>query len=79
MQTIDIHEAERQLSTLVDNAVNGEPFLIAKDGKPLVKVEALHAASSPRRFGFLKGEIAVPDDFDRMGENEIAAMFGVGV
>jgi antitoxin (DNA-binding transcriptional repressor) of toxin-antitoxin stability system len=79
MHTIDIQEAEAQLSTLVDNAVNGEPFVIAKDGKPLVKVEALHAASRPPRFGFLAGEIAVPDDFDRMGEKEIAAMFGADV
>jgi len=75
MHTIDIEEAEKQLSTLIDNAVNGEAFLIAKNGKPLVKVEALHAAS-PRRIGFLQGDIAVPDDFDRMGEKEIAAMFG---
>jgi hypothetical protein len=26
----------------------------------------------------MDGEIAVPDDFDRMGEKEIAAMFGAG-
>jgi antitoxin (DNA-binding transcriptional repressor) of toxin-antitoxin stability system len=75
MHTIDIEEAEKQVSTLIDNAVNGEAFLIAKNGTPLVKVEALHAAS-PRRIGFLKGDIAVPDDFDRMGAKEIAAMFG---
>ena len=75
MHTIDIEEAEKQLPTLIDNAINGEAFLIAKNGKPLVKVEALHA-TSPRRIGFLKGDIAVPDDFDRMGEKEIAAMFG---
>lgn len=75
MQTIDIGEAQKQLSTLIDNAVSGEAFLIAKNGKPLVKVEAVHAASAPRRIGFMKGDIAVPDDFDRMGEKEIAAMF----
>jgi len=53
--------------------------VIARDGKPLVKVEALHRGSSARGIGFLKGEIAVPDDFDRMGEKEIAAMFGAEV
>ncbi|HEV7425604.1 MAG TPA: type II toxin-antitoxin system prevent-host-death family antitoxin [Thermoanaerobaculia bacterium] len=76
MDTVEIEEAEKQLSRLVDKAVNGESFLIAKDGKPLVKVEALHAASAARRIGFPEGEIAVPDDFDRMGEKEMAAMFG---
>jgi antitoxin (DNA-binding transcriptional repressor) of toxin-antitoxin stability system len=75
VQTIDIEEVEKQLSKLVDEAVNGESFVIARDGKPLVKVEALRAESTRRRVGFLAGEIAVPDDFDRMGENEIAAVF----
>ncbi|MBV8543257.1 MAG: type II toxin-antitoxin system prevent-host-death family antitoxin [Acidobacteria bacterium] len=79
MHTVEIEEAEKQLSNLVDKAVKGESFVIAKDGKPLVKVEALHTDSSLRRIGFLAGEIAVPDDFDRMGEKEIAGLFGAEV
>jgi len=78
MVTVNIHEAKTQLSKLVDRAVNGEPFVIAKAGKPLVKVEALATQKSPQRLGFLAGEIAVPEDFDRMGEGEIAARFGNG-
>jgi hypothetical protein len=50
--------------------------VIAKAGKPLVKVAALDAPRAPRRPGFLAGEIAVPKDFDRMGAAEIAALFG---
>lgn len=79
MTTVDIHEAKTHLSKLIDRAVRGEPFMIAKAGRPLVKVTALGAPSAPRRLGFLVGEIAVPDDFDRMGEKAIAALFGVGV
>ena len=79
MHVIDIEEAAKQLSTLVDKAVSGVSFVIARDGKPLVKVEALHAASGRRRVGFLSGEIMVPDDFDRMGETDIAAMFRADV
>jgi prevent-host-death family protein len=78
MVTVNIHEAKTQLSKLVDQAVKGEAFVIAKAGKPLVKVAALEAPSEPRRLGFLAGEIAVPDDFNRMGEAEIAALFGSG-
>ncbi len=78
MVTVNIHEAKTQLSKLVDQAVKGEAFVIAKAGKPLVKVAALAAPAAPRRLGFLAGEIAVPDDFDRMGEAEIAALFGTG-
>ena len=76
MRTVNIHEAKTQLSKLVDQAVKGEAFVIAKAGKPLVKVTALDAPASPRRLGFLAGEIAVPKDFDRMGEAEIEALFG---
>ncbi|MDO8502734.1 MAG: type II toxin-antitoxin system prevent-host-death family antitoxin [Gemmatimonadaceae bacterium] len=76
MVTVNIHEAKTQLSKLVDQAVKGEAFVIAKAGKPLVKVAALAAPATPQRLGFLAGEIAVPDDFDRMGERKIAALFG---
>jgi prevent-host-death family protein len=76
MVTLNIHEAKTQLSKLVDRAAKGEAFVIAKAGKPLVKVAALDAPSAPQRLGFLAGEIAVPDDFDRMGEAEVAALFG---
>jgi len=78
MVTVNIHEAKTQLSKLVDQAVKGGAFVIAKAGKPLVKVTALEAPAEPQRLGFLAGEIAVPDDFDRMGEAEIAALFGSG-
>lgn len=77
MVTVNIHEAKTQLSKLVDKAAKGESFIIAKAGKPLVKVTALDAPARLRRLGFMKGEIEVPDDFDRMGEGEIAALFGV--
>ena len=76
MATVNIHEAKTQLSRLVDRAAKGESVVIAKAGKPLVKVTAIDAPAAPRRLGFLEGEIAVPDDFDRMGAAEIAALFG---
>jgi prevent-host-death family protein len=78
MRTVNIHEAKTHLSRLVEQAARGEPFVIAKAGKPLVKVTALDAPSAVqvRRLGFLAGQIAVPDDFDRMGSAEIAQLFG---
>ena len=78
MVIVNMHEAKTQLSKLVDQAVEGEPFVIAKAGKPLVRVTALDAPAAPQRLGFLAGELTVPDDFDRMGEAEIAALFGPG-
>jgi antitoxin (DNA-binding transcriptional repressor) of toxin-antitoxin stability system len=57
----------------------GDSFVIAKAGKPMVVVAAVDAPpiEKIRRFGFLKGRFRVPADFDRMGENEIAAMAGL--
>ena len=76
--TVNIHEAKTHLSRLVDRAAKGESFIIAKAGKPLVKVCALDVPSAPRRLGFMAGEISVPKDFNRMGQDEIAALFGTG-
>jgi len=80
MQTFNIHEAKTHLSRLVEQAAKGEPFVIAKSGKPLVKVVALDAPapSETRRLGFMAGQIAVPDDFDSMGGAEIERLFGDG-
>lgn len=77
MKNVNIHEAKTQLSRLVARAVKGETFVIAKAGKPLVTVSRIDAPAAPKRLGFLKGEIRVPKDFDRMGEQEIAALFGI--
>lgn len=79
MQIINIHEAKTQLSKLVDQAVNGESFIIAKAGKPLVKVTRLEATESPaiKRIGFMQGQIQVPSDFDEMGKAEISTLFGL--
>ncbi|KNG92159.1 type II toxin-antitoxin system Phd/YefM family antitoxin [Pseudaestuariivita atlantica] len=74
MKTVNIHDAKTHLSRLIDAATKGEPFVIARAGKPLVKVEAL-TETPPRRVGFLAGAANVPDDFDTMGADEIAEMF----
>jgi prevent-host-death family protein len=73
VRTINIHEAKTHLSRLVDQTAQGEAFVIAKAGRPMVKVVPLDAPSAAqvRRLGFLSGEISVPDDFDRMSSAEI--------
>jgi prevent-host-death family protein len=77
MLTVNIHEAKTQLSRLVEHAAQGEVFIIAKAGKPMVKVVPLDHADTgtERRIGFMAGEFSVPNDFDQMSSNEIAEMF----
>jgi prevent-host-death family protein len=80
MKTVNIHQAKTQLSRLVDQAAKGESFVIAKAGKPLVKVVPLNAPepAQMRRRGFLAGQIIMPEDFDRMGSSEIERIFSGG-
>lgn len=77
MRTVNIHEAKTHLSRLVERAANGEPFVIAKAGKPMVKVVPLDAPppGKTRRLGFMKGAFKVPDDFNTMFQEEIEEMF----
>jgi prevent-host-death family protein len=75
MEQINIHAAKTHLSALVEKAAAGEPFVIAKAGRPMVTVIPYEPTALPARTGFMKGQIAVPEDFDRMGGEEIQKMF----
>lgn len=74
MKTVNIHEAKTQFSKLIEEAVSGRPFVVAKAGKPMVVVAKLDAPT-PNRLGFLAGQGHIPDDFDTLGDAEIQALF----
>jgi len=77
MHAVNIHEAKTHLSRLVEEAAHGKPFIIAKAGKPMVKVIPIPAdeEATAGRLGFMTGEIAVPDDFDHMGDELLVDLF----
>jgi prevent-host-death family protein len=75
MKTVNIHQAKTHLSKLIDAAMKGEPFIIAKAGRPMVKVVPIDAPAEPKRFDFMAGEFTVPDDFDTMFQAEIEKLF----
>lgn len=77
MRTVNIHEAKTHLSKLVEKAVAGESFIIAKAGKPLVKVVPYDAPEKPNLLGCMKGQAVVAKDLDikSIGRDEIIAMF----
>ena len=83
MRQVNIHEAKTHLSRLVEAAAKGEGFIIAKAGKPMVKVVAIEVdppkvKDTSKRIGFMKGMFEVPDDFDTFMAEEIRAMFEDG-
>ena len=78
MESVNMHEVKTRLSQLVARAAKGEAFIIAKAGKPVARVMAYDSPeqSQQKRIGFMAGEFTVPEDFDRMGQDEIVEMFG---
>ncbi|ABF39997.1 Prevent-host-death protein [Candidatus Koribacter versatilis Ellin345] len=77
MKKINIHEAKTHLSRLVDEAAKGKPFIIAKAGKPMVKVVAINEAAPKKvkRLNAMPGVFTIPDDFDTRHQEEIEKMF----
>lgn len=74
--TVNIHEAKTQLSRLIEKAEHGEEVVIARAGKPVVKIMALEPEKPKRRLGFLEGYgFKVPDDIKTPFEAEIEEMF----
>lgn len=72
MKSVSMEEARTRLSQLVARAAKGESFIITKAGKPVARVTAYNSPEEgqQKRIGFMAGEFTVPDDFDRIGQDE---------
>jgi len=64
MHQVNIHEAKTHLSRLIQEVMNGEDVIIAKDNKPVVKLVSLNSQKPQRQLGTAKGKIIMADDFD---------------
>lgn len=73
MESVNIHEAKTRLPQLVARAAKGEAFIITEAGQPVARLTRYDSPgeTKQKRLGFLTGEFKVPDDFDRMGQDEI--------
>jgi prevent-host-death family protein len=76
MIQVNIHEAKTKLSELIAKAEGGEEVIIARAGKPAVKLVAVKQRRGIR-LGLLEGKIVIPDDFDApLPDDIIAAFYG---
>jgi len=75
METVNIHEAKTHFSRLVDAAAKGEEIIIAKAGKPTARLVPMERVRTKRRFGALKGQIRIADDFDAPLPDDLIAAF----
>ena len=72
-EVVNMHQAKSSLSRLVAKALAGEEVVIARNGKPAVKLVPAEQELKPRVPGRYKGKIWIaPDCFDPMSEEELA-------
>ena len=73
---VNIYEAKTRLSELVEQASRGETVVIAKSGTPMAKLVPLsHGPKRKIKYGLMKGEIEIADDFDAPLPDDILAGF----
>ncbi|MCC0176020.1 type II toxin-antitoxin system Phd/YefM family antitoxin [Waterburya agarophytonicola K14] len=75
MKISNIHEAKSQLSKLIESALAGEEIIIAKAGKPLVRLIPYHEQIQSRKPGGWEGKVVMSDDFDDDLPPELLAGF----
>lgn len=64
MKIINIHQAKTHLSRLAEEVAAGEEIIIAKAGKPMMKLVPIAKQPKQRKIGILKGKIHIAEDFD---------------
>ena len=77
MATVNLHAAKTRLSRLVDQAVAGEDVVIAKAGKPMVRLVPVGVRGRRTGYGALKGRIRIRADFDAPLPADVLRRFGV--
>jgi prevent-host-death family protein len=77
MKIVNLHAAKTHLSRLVDDAARGEDVVIAKAGRPIVRLVPVSAGRKRRRAGTMKGKIRIGKDFDAPLPDDLARAFGV--
>ncbi|MBN1961994.1 MAG: type II toxin-antitoxin system prevent-host-death family antitoxin [Deltaproteobacteria bacterium] len=66
---VPIHQAKAQLSKLIERACAGEPVIIAKGKKAMVRLVPVTGATG-RQFGSMRGLIKITDAFFEPLPNE---------
>ena len=72
---VNIHDAKTHFSKLIHQALSGDEVIIAKAGKPLIRLVPYTDDIGARRGGQFKGLIEVSDDFDAPLPDDILKLF----
>ncbi len=79
MKIVNVHEAKSQLSKLIEQVEAGEDVVIARAGKPAVRLIAFKAEARPRVGGVWRNQVRMTDDFDVLPEAWLSVFEGHGV
>jgi len=63
-ETVDVHEAQADFAKLLSLVLKGVKVILARDGKPLARLEPIAPSDEPRVAGLHQGTIWISDDFD---------------
>ncbi|MEO5332113.1 MAG: type II toxin-antitoxin system prevent-host-death family antitoxin [Magnetococcus sp. YQC-5] len=72
---INIHEAKTHLSQLIQRALSGEKVIVAKAGKPLIRLAPFLHRTQPRISGSWQGKISITEHFDAPLPDHLLAAF----
>ena len=75
MKQVDVHEAKRNLSRLIEEVEGGEEVVVARAGKPVARLSPIRGKRRRRRLGLLDGKFRIPDDFNAPLPGETLAPF----
>ncbi len=75
MKKVNIYEAKTRLSQLVDEAASGRDVVIARAGRPIVRLTRLREPTRKRRLGILNGKFRIPEDFNRPLPDDVLRPF----
>lgn len=64
MTYVNIHDAKTHFSSLIKAVLNGEDVVIARSGKPVVRLSIYEGVHTPRHGGQLKGILKFDENFD---------------
>lgn len=78
MTIVNVHQAKSQLSKLIEQAESGEEVVIARAGKPAVRLVAFTMPGKERQAGIWRDQVSIADDFDTLPDDVLAAFEGRG-
>lgn len=78
MTIVNVHQAKSQLSKLMEQVESGEEVVIARAGKPAVRLVPFSMPGKERKAGIWRNQVSIAEDFDTLPDEWMEAFEGRG-